>query len=63
MSHVDRADDRWSEHRWLTGQSDAPLDSPVNYSHVALFLFPRATSSPRMSHRTVWCTTGQSDEL
>jgi hypothetical protein len=26
------------EHRWLTEQSGAPSDSPVNYSHVA-FLF------------------------
>jgi hypothetical protein len=49
--------------RWLTGQSGAPPDSPVNYSHVAQLLFPRATSSPRMSHRTVRCTTGQSGEL
>jgi hypothetical protein len=46
--------------RWLTGQSGAPPDSPVNYSHVAPLLFPRATSSPRMTHRTVRCTTGQS---
>jgi hypothetical protein len=29
---------RW--HRWLTGQSGAPPDSPVNYSHVA-FSFSR----------------------
>jgi hypothetical protein len=49
--------------RWLTGQSGAPPDSPVNYSHVASLLFPRATSSPRMTHRTVRCTTEQSDEL
>jgi hypothetical protein len=49
--------------RWLTGQSGAPPDSPVNYSHVAPLLFPRATSSPRMTHRTVWCTTGRFDEL
>jgi hypothetical protein len=34
-------------------------DSPVNYSHVAFLLFPRATSSPWMTHRTVRCTTGQ----
>jgi hypothetical protein len=38
-------------------------DSLVNYSHVAFILFPRATSSPRMTHRTVRCTTGQSGEL
>jgi hypothetical protein len=48
---------------WLTGQSGAPPDSPVNYSHIAPLQFLRATSSPRMTHRTVWCTTGQSGEL
>jgi hypothetical protein len=64
--------DRWRDNvsredcaadRWLTGQSGAPPDSPVNYSHVAPLLFPRATSSPRMTHRTVRCTTGRSGEL
>jgi hypothetical protein len=49
--------------RWLTGQSGAPPDSPVNYSHVAPLLFPRAPSSSRMTHRTVRCTTEQSGEL
>jgi hypothetical protein len=49
--------------RWLTGQSGAPPDSPVNYSHVAPLLFPRATSSPRITHRIVRCTTGRSGEL
>jgi hypothetical protein len=49
--------------RWLTGQSGAPPDSLVNYSHVVFLLFPRATSSPRMTHRTVRCTAGQSGEL
>jgi hypothetical protein len=49
--------------RWLTGQSGAPPDSPVNYSHVAPLLFPRAMSSPRTTHRTVRCTTGRSGEL
>jgi hypothetical protein len=39
--------------RWLTGQSGAPPNSPVNYSHVAPLLFPRATSSSRMTHWTV----------
>jgi hypothetical protein len=38
--------------RWLTGQSGAPPDSPVNYSCMPQILFPRATSSPRMTHRT-----------
>jgi hypothetical protein len=49
--------------RWLTGQSGAPPDSPVNFSHVAFLLFPRATRSPLMTHRTVQCTTGRSGEL
>jgi hypothetical protein len=44
--HALIAVDRWRWRRWLTEQSGAPQDSPVNYSHVALFLFPRATSSP-----------------
>jgi hypothetical protein len=38
-------------------------DSPVNFSRTPQILFPRATSSPRMTHRTVRCTTGQSGEL
>jgi hypothetical protein len=38
-------------------------DSPVNYSHVAPLLFLRATISPRMTHRTVRCTTEPSGEL
>jgi hypothetical protein len=49
--------------RWLTGQSGAPPDSPVNYSHVAPLLFPRAPSSPRTTHRIVRCTTGRSGEF
>jgi hypothetical protein len=57
--HVSREDyvaDRCSGDRWLTGQSGAPPDSPVNYSHVAPMLFPRVTSSPRTSlaHRTLF---------
>jgi hypothetical protein len=39
--------------RWLTGQSDAPLDSPVNYSCTLLTCFPRAATSPQTTHRTV----------
>jgi hypothetical protein len=49
--------------RWLTGQSGAPPDSPVNYSHVAPLLFPRVTSLARMTHRTVRCTTGRSGDF
>jgi hypothetical protein len=49
--------------RWLTGQSGAPPDSPVNFSRTPLIIFPRATSSPRMTHRTVRCTTGRSGDF
>jgi hypothetical protein len=49
--------------RWLTGQSGTPSDSPVNYSHVTLMLFPRAMSSPRMTHWTVRRTTGRSGDF
>jgi hypothetical protein len=40
-------------HRWLTGQSVAPPDSPVNYSHVSFFF-----SRERRVHRRR--LTGQS---
>jgi hypothetical protein len=33
-SHTDLAADRWAGGRWHTGQSDAPPDSPVNYSRT-----------------------------
>jgi hypothetical protein len=48
--------------RWLTGQSGAPPDNPVNYSRTP-------PSKPESGHftgdqpsapNTVWCTTGQS---
>jgi hypothetical protein len=55
--------DRCAGDRWLTRQSGAPPDSPMNFSHIAPLLFPRMTSSTRMTHRTVRCTTGQSGEL
>jgi hypothetical protein len=48
VSRVDYADDRWHRRRCLVGSPD----SPVNYSHIAPFLFSRASSS-RMTHRTV----------
>jgi hypothetical protein len=37
--------------RWLTRQSGAPPDSPVNFSRTPLILFLRATTSPRTTHR------------
>jgi hypothetical protein len=49
--------------RCTTGQSGAPPDSPMNFSRTPLILFPRVMSSPRMTHRTVWCTTGRSGEF
>jgi hypothetical protein len=48
---------------WLTGQSGASPDSPVNYSRTLLTWFPRAATSPQKTHRTVWCTTRQSGDL
>jgi hypothetical protein len=48
------------------GSPDSPVHHRIvslNYSHVAPLLFPRATSSPRMTHQTVRCTTGRSGEL
>jgi hypothetical protein len=47
---------------WLTGQSGAPPDSPVNYSHTPL-RFPessRFTAGQPGALDTVRCTTGQS---
>jgi hypothetical protein len=38
-SLADCAADRWPERRWLTGQSGAPPNSPVNYSRTSLSLF------------------------
>jgi hypothetical protein len=48
--------------RWLTGQSGAPPDSPVNYSRTPL-CFPessRFTAGQPGAPDTVRCTTGQS---
>jgi hypothetical protein len=48
--------------RWLTGQSGAPPDSPVNYSHTPP-IFPERglfTGSQPGAPDTIRCTTGQS---
>jgi hypothetical protein len=51
-----------SAHRWLTGQSGAPPDSPVNYSRTP----PSSSREQPVDQRqpgapdTVRCTTGQS---
>jgi hypothetical protein len=61
-SPADCAADRCAGGRWLTGQSGAPPDSPVNYSRTPLNspesgLFTGV--QPSVSD-TVRCTTGQS---
>jgi hypothetical protein len=53
------------EHRWLTGQSGAPPDSPVIYSHTTP-LIPESswfTIGQPGAPDTVRCTTGQSGVL
>jgi hypothetical protein len=49
VSSADFAADRWLERLWLTGQSGAPPDSPVNYSHDVLGKFLRAVVYRRAS--------------
>jgi hypothetical protein len=61
-SPADCAVDRCAGGRWLTGQSGAPPDSPVNYSRtlpnfLESGLFTRVRPS---APNTVRCTTGQS---
>jgi hypothetical protein len=55
MGHASPADcttDRCASDRWLTGQSGAPPDSPVNYSHTL-----QNISRERPFHRSpVWRT-------
>jgi hypothetical protein len=47
-SPADCAADRCAGDCWLTGQSGAPMDSPVNYSHT-----------PPRFHESSWFTAGQ----
>jgi hypothetical protein len=61
-SPVDCAGDRCAGDRWLTGQSGAPPDSPVNYSRTPPN-FPENdlfTGVQPGAPDTVRCTTGQS---
>jgi hypothetical protein len=53
-SPADCATDRCAGDCWLTGQSGAPPDSPVNYSRTPPF-FPRAAFSleTSLAHRTL----------
>jgi hypothetical protein len=52
-SPADRAADRCASDRWLTGQSGAPPDSPVNYSRT-----PPNFSRERTFHRRPAWRTG-----
>jgi hypothetical protein len=62
VSPADCATDRCAGGRWLTGQSGAPPDSPVNYSRIP----PNSPESGLFTRvqpgtpDTVRCTTGQS---
>jgi hypothetical protein len=61
-SPADCAADRCAGGRWLTGQSGAPPDSPVNYSRTPPN-FPESGLFARVqpgAPDNVWCTTGQS---
>jgi hypothetical protein len=61
-SPADCAADRCVGGRWLTGQSGAPPDSPVNYSRTPPN-FPESglfTGGWPGAPDTVWCTTKQS---
>jgi hypothetical protein len=64
-SPMDCAVDRCASDRWLTGQSGAPPDSPVNYSRTPPN-FPESglfTGVQPGAPDTVRCTTGQSGVL
>jgi hypothetical protein len=61
-SPADCAADRCAGDRWLTGQSGAPPDSPVNYSRTPP-MFPESglfTRGLPGAPDTIRCTTGQS---
>jgi hypothetical protein len=69
-SPADYVGDRWLWRLWLTRQSGAPPDSPVIFSRGAFFFSRewrvrrRCTWAQALkTHRTVWCTTGQSDDF
>jgi hypothetical protein len=55
-SPADCAADCCAGGRWLTGQSGAPPDSPMNYSRMPS-IFPRVAYSPEagLAHQIVWC--------
>jgi hypothetical protein len=54
-SLADCAADRCAGDRWLTGQSDAPPDSPVNYSRTLLIFSRERPFHRRPAWRTGHC--------
>ena len=54
-SHADCTTDRCAGDRWLTGQSGAPPDSPVNYSRTPLFFSRERPFHRRPAWRTGHC--------
>jgi hypothetical protein len=54
-SPADCAVDRCAGNRWLTGQSDAPPDSPVNYSRTPLNFSRERPFHRRPAWRTGHC--------
>jgi hypothetical protein len=55
VSRADCADDRCRWRRWLTGQSDAPPVSPVNFSHTPLSFSREQPVHRRPAWRTEHC--------
>jgi hypothetical protein len=56
LGHASRADCAatvGAPDHWLTGQSGASPDSPVNYSRTLLTWFPRAATSPQPTQQTL----------
>jgi hypothetical protein len=62
VSPADNATDRCAGGRWLTGQSGAPPDSPVNYSRTPPNFLESGlfTEDWPGAPDTICCTTGQS---
>jgi hypothetical protein len=54
-SPVDCAADRCADDRWLTGQSGAPPDSPMNYSRTPLIFSRERPFHRRPAWRTGHC--------
>jgi hypothetical protein len=55
VSRADRADDRWRWRSWLTRQSGAPSDNPVNFSRTPLLFSQEQLVHRRPAWRTEHC--------